>query len=239
MSEPRILGAVFARGGSKGIPGKNLRQLAGRSLLVHSLDALAAVPRVARIAVSTDDPGISDAARVWGADVIDRPGELATDTAPEWLAWRHFADAIGSDWGDRAGDILLSAPTTSPLRAPADLAAALDRLARDDRVDAVLAVTPAARSPYFNMVALDPDGIANLVLTPPAPIHRRQDAPAVYDVTTVVFAVRARFIRAAERLYDGCVAAIVVPPERAVDIDTEVDFLVAEALLARAAGTRP
>lgn len=233
MADGRVVGAVFARGGSKGIPGKNLKPLGNRPLLLRSLDALARVDGLWRIVVSTDDAAIADAARAWGAEIVRRPAELATDTAPEWLAWQHFVAEMGAEWGRHPGDILLSAPTTSPLRSPADLAAALDRLRTDMDADGVISVTPAARNPYFNMVTIDDHGHAALVIQPQPPLARRQDAPAIYDVTTVVFAMRAGFIRSAPRMYAGRMAAIVVPPERAVDIDSELDFVVAEALLAR------
>nr|MDQ3071283.1 acylneuraminate cytidylyltransferase family protein [Acidobacteriota bacterium] len=195
MSDGSVVGAVFARGGSKGVPGKNLRLLGGKPLLAHSLDALAGVPGLARLVVSTDDEAIARAAQAWGAQVLERPAPLATDTAPEWLAWQHLADSLGPSWGTSPGDIMLSAPTTAPLRSCSDLIAALDRLrATDD--DIVIAVTPAARNPYFNMVTLTPEGSAALVIRPDSPVTQRQHAPMVYDVTTVVFAPRARYIRA-------------------------------------------
>lgn len=232
MSDARAVGAVFARGGSKGIPGKNLRLLDGRPLLLHSLDALAQVPALSRIIVSTDDDAIASAARQWGADVLERPAALATDAAPEWLAWQHLADSLGDGWGSADGDVMLSAPTTSPFRSPADLREALDRLLGSDD-DIVITVTPASRNPYFNMVTLTPEGRASLVIRPDAPVTQRQGAPVVYDVTTVAFAVRGRYIRRARAVYDGAVGAIVVPVERALDIDTELDFSIAECLIAR------
>lgn len=235
MAESRVVGAVFARGGSKGVPGKNLRLLQGKPLVVHSLDALRQVPRLSRICVSTEDAEIKAIAKAWGADVIDRPADLATDSSAEWLAWQHLVRAIGDDWGADSGDILLSAPATSPLRSALDLEAALDRL-RSSNFDAVMSVTPAARNPYFNMVKFGADGCVELVIPPETPLFRRQDAPVVYDVTTVAYAVRARFILGATGLFTGRVGAIVVPAERAVDIDTEYDIAVAEALL-RGTGT--
>ena len=96
--------------------------------------------------------------------------------------------------------------------------------------DVVLTVTPAARNPYFNMVTLAPDGRAQLVIPPEKAVHRRQSAPAVFDITTVCYVVRPAFLKTAGGLFDGRVGAVTVPYERSIDIDTETDLRVAEAL---------
>jgi CMP-N-acetylneuraminic acid synthetase len=235
MSGGRVLGAVFARGGSKGVPGKNLWRLGGKPLLEHSLDALAGTPGIWRIVVSTDHGDIAAAARSWGAQVIDRPPELARDDSPEWLSWQHVVAVVGDGWGERPDDILLSAPTTSPLRAPGDLSRAIERLASPE-VDVVISVTPAHANPYRTMVKLDPSGYASLLASLPTPVFRRQDAPPVFDITGVVFAARATFISSASQIFDGRVAAIEVLPGNALDIDTELDLVVAVALWNRRAG---
>lgn len=227
MSE-NVVAFIFARGGSKGFPGKNIALLAGKPLIAHAILAAGAARSVNRVVVSTDDEGIAAVAREWGAEVpFLRPAELAGDRSPEWLAWRHAIDAV-----DAAGpkvDVFASVPTTAPLRRPADIDAAVARF-REGDVDVVMTVTPAARNPYFNMVTVDIDRHARLVIPPDGTVHNRQAAPPVFDITTVCYVVRPAFLRRADNLFAGRVGVIEVPAERAVDIDTPLDMKVAEAL---------
>ncbi len=225
---------IFARGGSKGLPGKNIRMLGGKPLIAHSIDIARANPRLSSVVVSTDDPAIAEAARAHGAEVpFMRPRELATDTASEWLAWRHAVEWYRRERGDF--DIFLSLPTTSPFRRQEDVDACLDLLAGDPAADGVITVRDAERSPYFNMVTLDADGYADLVIRPERNIARRQDAPVLFDVTTVAYAVRPAYILAGDRLFDGRLRVLSVPAERALDIDTPYDFMLAEAIAAHLA----
>ncbi|MCP5372619.1 MAG: acylneuraminate cytidylyltransferase family protein [Hyphomicrobiales bacterium] len=227
---------VFARGGSKGLPGKNLRDLAGRPLLAHAIADARAAAGIDRVVVSTDDAAIADAARAWGAEVpFLRPPELASDAAPEWLAWQHALDALEGEGPDLAR--FVSVPATAPLRHPADIEAALARFDRGD-VDVVLTVSEAHRNPWFNMVTLDDAGHAALVIPPRGRVERRQAAPAVWDVTTVCYVADPAFLRRAGGLFEGRVGAVVVPRERAVDIDTEFDLRVAESLYDSVKGIR-
>jgi N-acylneuraminate cytidylyltransferase len=222
----RTFAFIFARGGSKGLPGKNIRPLGGIPLLAHSIRLAQAIDRIERIFVSTDDASIAAVALEYGAEVIGRPEELATDTASEWMAWRHaivhVRETLGLDF-----DVLLSLPATSPLRNQNDVRSCLDTL-RDD-VDMVITVTPSARSPYFNMVSEGSDGYVRVVVGD-ARFKRRQDAPIVYDMTTVAYVTRPDFVLTHSSLFDGRVKQVIVPKERAVDIDDEFDFRVAEAL---------
>jgi N-acylneuraminate cytidylyltransferase len=228
----RVVAAVFARGGSQGIPNKNLEELGGRPLVARAVEAALACPGVERVVVSTDSPRIAEVARQAGGEVPWlRPDHLATPEAREWDAWKHLVD-----WLEEQGDLpdrLLVVPATAPLRAVADLERCLDASA-EPGVDVVLTVSPAARNPWFNMVTVDEAGRARLVLEPPERIHRRQDAPPVYDVGTVAFVVDPRFVQRATSLYDGAVRAVEVHPSTAIDIDTLVDLEVARSLHARA-----
>lgn len=226
---PRIVAFVFARGGSKGLPRKNLRPLAGKPLIVHAIDTALALPRVDKVVVSTDDVEIAEVARKAGVEVpFLRPRELASDTAPEWLAWQHAIRALRES-GETV-DIFLSLPPTSPLRLPADVDCCLDALLSSSS-DAVITVRAAERNPYFNMVRQDPDGSMRLAIE--GVFHRRQDAPKLYDITTVAYAARADFILSANRIFDGKVRAVLIPRERALDIDTELDLLIGETLVGR------
>ncbi len=221
---------IFARGGSKGVRGKNTRLLNGKPLIGYAIEQAAAARTIERIVVSTDSKDIASLARDFGAEVpFMRPPGLATDDAPEWLAWQHALDAV-ADVG-----LFVSVPATAPLRAPRDIDACVEMM-RDSKFDIVLTVTPAARSPYFNMVSVGEDGLARLVMEPDAAVHRRQSAPQLFDIVTACYAACPDFIRRRAAIFEGRVGVVVVPAERAIDIDTELDFSIAEFLHKREHG---
>jgi N,N'-diacetyl-8-epilegionaminate cytidylyltransferase len=226
-----VTAAVFARGGSRGVPDKNLREIGGVPLVARAVAQALAVRGVERVIVSTDSEQIAEVARAAGAEVPWlRPAELATDTAREWDAWQHLLE-----WLDRRGELpdrLLVVPCTAPLREVRDLERCLEA-SMEPNTDVVLTVAPSHRNPWFNMVTVDDDGLARLVMEPPERIHRRQDAPATWDVGTVAFVVDPTYVMAATSLYDGVVRAVTVPVERSVDVDTETDLALAEVLLTR------
>lgn len=226
-----VVALICARGGSKGVPGKNVRLLGGRPLIAWSIESARAVPRVSRVIVSTDSSEIADAARAAGAEVpFLRPADLAQDDSPEWLVWRHALTDLQTSTGELP-DALLVVPPTAPLRAVSDMDACLDEFERGE-ADVVITVTEAHRSPYFNMVSLRPDGSVTLVLPHDGSITRRQHAPVVYDMTTVAYVARPDFVLTGNGIFDGRVRHVEVPPERALDIDALLDFRIAECLLA-------
>lgn len=219
---------VFARGGSKGLPGKNIKKLAGKPLLQYSIDSAKHCRNIDKIFVSTDDLDIARVAIEHNAIVIDRPAQLAQDGTPEWLAWRHAIEWVIAKYG--SFDYFVSLPATSPLRSVEDIDAALLKL-QENKSDICIAVTPANRSPYFNMVVYNTSGYVELVSKSQAEIVRRQDAPAVFDITTVVYVSSPKFILENYGLFSGKVSSIEIPKSRAVDIDDIYDFKLAEAIL--------
>jgi CMP-N-acetylneuraminic acid synthetase len=224
------VGFIFARGGSKGVPGKNIRMLGGKPLIAWSIEQARAVKRIERVLVSTDSEEIASVARQYGAEVpFLRPAHLAQDNSPEWLAWRHGLEFFRNLVGEMP-DVMVSVPTTAPLRLPEDIDACLDEYERGN-VDAVVTVSDAHRSPYFNMVTVDVDGFAKLVVQPEKDIKCRQDAPSVFDITTVAYAVSPNFVLQRNGIFEGRVRAVRVPTERALDIDTPFDFRIAELLI--------
>lgn len=232
--KPYIIGAIFARGGSKGVPRKNIRLLAGKPLIAYAIETARAVSDIDRVIISTDDAEIAQVAKQYGADVpFMRPSELAQDKSPEFLAWKHAIEAVEKELG-HAVDVMVSVPTTSPMRSFEDVAACLKLLLESD-ADIVITVTEANRSPYFNMVTIDGEKNARLVIPPAGggAVVRRQDAPVVYDMTTVCYAVRGAYIKTTSAVLAGKVKAVVVPKDRALDIDTLLDFEMAEFLMSR------
>ena len=227
--KPFIVAGIFARGGSKGLPGKNIRALAGKPLIAHAIETARKSALIDRVFVSTDDREIADVAARHGAEVpFMRPAELAQDDSPEWLAWQHAIRTL-DDGRTPAWDAFVCVPTTAPLRGVEDVDGCIDALLQSE-ADIAIAVRVAERSPYFNMVTLDSENYARLVIPPAGKIARRQDAPVVYDITTVAYVARPAFVLAAGSMFEGRVKAVVVPSERALDIDTEFDFRMAECL---------
>lgn len=221
---------IFARGGSKGLPGKNIRHLGGKPLIAWSIEHAQAVNRIQRVIVSTDSEEIAAVARQYGAEVpFIRPAELARDDSPEWLAWRHALNYLLETDGVLP-QAMVSVPTTAPLRLPLDIENCLDKYEQTDS-DIIITVTDANRSPYFNMVKFNADDTVGLVIPPQSAIARRQDAPKVYDMATVAYVARPDFIMQQNSVFEGLVSAVHVPVERAIDIDTLLDFQIAECLL--------
>jgi CMP-N-acetylneuraminic acid synthetase len=221
---------IFARGGSKGLPGKNIRPLGGKPLIAWSIEHALAVKRIERVIVSTDSEEIAAVARDYGAEVpFIRPAELAQDDSPEWLSWRHALNYLGEMTGVLP-EVMVSVPTTAPLRLAIDIENCLDEYESGD-ADMVITVTDAHRSPYFNMVKTNADGTVGLVNPPQSAIACRQDAPLVYDMATVCYVAKSEFVMTHYATFDGRVKAVHVPTERAIDIDTLLDFQIAESLL--------
>jgi len=229
--KPYVVGFIFARGGSKGVPRKNIRPLAGKPLIAYAIETALASELIDRVVVSTDDAEIANVAQQYGAEVpFMRPPELAQDDSPEWLAWQHAIRTLKATKGEPRMDAFVSIPPTSPLRAVKDVDACIKTLLESD-ADIVITVKPAERNPYFNMVMLAEEGYARLVIPADQPVHRRQAAPLAYDMTTVAYAARPEFVLKADSIFEGTVKAVVVPVERSLDIDTELDFKLAEFLL--------
>lgn len=226
----RATAFIFARGGSKGLPGKNIRPLGGKPLIAWSIEHALAVKRIERVIVSTDSEDIAAVARDYGAEVpFIRPAELAQDNSSEWMAWRHALNCLRESNG-AFPEAMVSVPSTAPLRLPIDIENCLDEYEKGD-ADMVITVTDAHRSPYFNMVKGNADGTVGLVILPSSEIVRRQDAPTVFDMATVAYVARPEFVMTHNGTFEGCVRAVHVPPERAIDIDTLLDFQIAECLL--------
>ena len=219
---------IFARGGSKGLPGKNIKPLANKPLIHYSIETAKKCPSIDEVFVSTDDKSIAEVARQAGAVIIERPSELASDTSPEWLSWRHGIEWVERHYGKFK--YFVSLPATSPLRDVSDVEGAITKL-KNSLADICISVTPASRSPYFNMVKTLDNETCELVIKPEGAVTRRQDAPDVFDITTVVYVANPTFIQKNEHLFSGTVTSVVVPKDRAVDIDDIYDFKLAEAII--------
>lgn len=225
----KISAFIFARFGSKGVPEKNIRSFAGKPLIGWSIEQALAVKSIDEVIVSTDSEEIASIALDYGAKIpFIRPKNLATDDSPEWLSWRHALNTIQNIRGVLP-ELMVSIPTTSPLRVPDDIQRCIDEFLAYD-CDAVITTTEAHNNPYFNMIKLKENNEAELVINNNLLFTGRQQAPKVYNMTTVAYAIRPEFVLNNNYIFEGRVRTVNIPIERAIDIDTLFDFNIAEYL---------
>ena len=226
-----IVCLIFARGGSKGLPNKNIRPLSGKPLIQWTIETAFSVSEISRVIVSTDSLEIAEIAISCGAEVpFMRPDYLASDTAAELDAWKHALTYL-RDEESAMPTMMVSLPVTAPLRTAVDVSMAIQLFCATDS-DLVVAVSEAQRNPYFNMLIREQD--LYVLGNSSVNVSRRQDAPDYYDLSTVVYVANTDFVLRTDRILNGKTRAIVIPKERAVDIDDLLDFQYAEFLLGRA-----
>ena len=217
-----MVAVIPARRGSKGLPLKNLRLLHGVPLIVHSIRAALAARRVHAVVVSTEDDEIAAVAAQHGADVVRRPAALATDTAQNNGVVRHVLEARGLS--DR---IVVLLQPTSPLRGHADIDGCIELAIASD--GPVVSVCECAKHPAW-MFTLD--GVTMKPTLPElARTTRRQDLPTAYALNGAVYVMSTADLRAGRPLVTPDTSAYIMPPERSIDIDTEIDLLIASAHL--------
>jgi len=225
---------ICARGGSKGVPGKNLRMVLGKPLIAYTIEQARDSGLFASIAVSSDSEDILAAAREHGADIlVRRPGELATDHAAKVPAIRHCLETAEREL-DRRFRVFVDLDVTSPLRLPEDIVGAV-QLLTDRGVSSVVTGAESRRSPYFNLVERDAHGVVHLSKPLPRDLVRRQDAPVCYDMNASIYVWdRDRFCANPAVFYDDTLL-FEMPPERSIDVDSELDFEIVQMLLKKRA----
>ncbi len=219
-----VLALIPARGGSKGLPGKNIRLLHGKPLIGWSIDAARAARYVSRVVVSSEDAGILEVARVQGAQIpFVRPAELARDETPGMDVVLHALDQLPDyEW------VVLLQPT-SPLRLAADIDAAIE-CCLSTGAPACVSVCESAASPWW-MFRLDDGGRMHSFLPKEQRTVRRQDLPELYALNGAIYVARTAWLRETRSFLSDDTVAYVMPTERSVDIDTLFDFQLAECLL--------
>jgi N-acylneuraminate cytidylyltransferase/CMP-N,N'-diacetyllegionaminic acid synthase len=221
---------ICARGGSKGVKGKNIRDLHGKPLIAYSIQQAKVTGLFAAVAVDSDSDQILEVAKAWGADyLIKRPAELATDQAAKLPAIRHCASEV-EQITRLTYDIIVDLDATSPLRIPEDIAGAV-RLLEERGVSNVITGTPARRSPYFNLVEEDERGVVGLAKKLAVPIVRRQDAPKCFDMNASVYAWKRECFFGSSTIFNADTLLYEMPEERSIDIDSELDFRFVEVIM--------
>jgi CMP-N,N'-diacetyllegionaminic acid synthase len=212
-----ILGTICARGGSKGIPRKNLKELNGKPLILHTYKHAKENKTLDDVVISTDDLEIASLFE----KVQMRPASLATDTASKWDVFRYISEC------NPQYDILVDLDTGCPLRAPQDIDACITKL--QTGFDVVATAYEADRNPYFNMVELDRSGHAWVCSG--TDITCRQEAPQVYSLSPSVFAIRRDALYKYNHWSRANMGIVVIPRKRGIDIDTQDDWDYVEFLM--------
>ena len=221
---------ICARGGSKGVPNKNIRMLLDKPLIAHSILQAKETQLFKHIAISSDSEEILKTAEKWGADIlIKRPDELATDTSAKLPVIKHCVSEAEAQTNE-VFDIIVDLDATSPLRLPEDIKGALTFFESKNSANLITAM-PARRSPYFNLVETDENGYAKLSKTLPKAIVRRQDAPPCYDMNASIYIWKRKEFFQSEILFHENTLLYVMPEERSIDIDCELDFEFVEFLM--------
>jgi N-acylneuraminate cytidylyltransferase/CMP-N,N'-diacetyllegionaminic acid synthase len=226
---------ICARGGSKGAPGKNTRDLYGKPMIAYTIEQAKKSGLFEIVGVSSDSEKILDAARDHGADIlVRRPHDLASDAAAKVPAIKHCLEAVEREMG-KPCTVFADLDVTSPLRLPEDIIGAV-RLLEDRGVSNVITGTVARHSPYFSCVEIDAAGVPRVAKTLGHPIVCRQDAPPCFDMNASVYAWRRDvFMRNPSVFYDDTLL-FEMPPERSVDVDSEFDFEMVKFLMGKALG---
>jgi CMP-N,N'-diacetyllegionaminic acid synthase len=225
----RILATICARGGSKGVPNKNIRLLNGKPLIAYTIECAKKYTKFDRIIVSTDSPKIAEIAKQYGADVpFLRPKELATDTSPKIPVLQHAVRYLEQEEND-SYDLIVDLDPTSPLRKVEDIENCVNKML-ENNPNVVFSVTPAHKNPYFNMVE-EKDGKVYLCKKLDGPITRRQDAPTVYAMNASIYVFKKDFLLNTDTVFSDNTMAVVMPEERSIDIDRPIDFEFVEFLM--------
>lgn len=223
-----IIGLITARGGSKAIPRKNVRLVAGKPLIAWTIEAASYSLRLSQLVVSTDDQEIAAIARKWGARVpFLRPAELALDNSPHIPVVVHAIEWLESHEQLRCDYVLLLQPT-SPLRSGEDIENAI-QLALERDADSVVSVCEAPFHPYLakNIV----DGRLESFLPQPEGYLARQNLPKAYVINGAIYLVRRDLLMKQHTFYTERTYAYLMPPERSLDIDTPWDMYLADLIL--------
>lgn len=219
-----VLAIIPARGGSKGVPRKNIRHLGEKPLLAWTITEAKKSAYIDRIILSTDDEEIMAVAEEYECEVpFIRPTDLAKDDTPGIAPVMHAMKQVpGYDY------IVLLQPT-SPLRTAEDIDGCIETCI-EMKARACVSITPSDKTPYW-MYHLQPDNTMKPVIESDQHFQRRQDIPGTYVLNGAVYIAQSDFLRERESFLERETVGYVMPKERSIDVDTEMDFVVIESLL--------
>lgn len=225
-----IVCTICARGGSKGVKNKNIRELNGKPLIVYTIEQAKASGLFEHIVISTDSDDIANVAKQYGVEVFfKRSPEMASDTAGK-LDVIKDAFIRSEEYYKRTFDYLIDLDATAPLRSVDDIINSFNQFKENDN-DNLITAMPSRRSPYFNLVEQDKDGKVYLSKKLDSAVVRRQDTPKSYDMNASIYIWKRDIILNESSLFLEKTGLYVMPEERSIDIDNELDFKFVEFLM--------
>lgn len=225
-----VLCTICARGGSKGVPRKNVRAVGGKPLIAHTIEHGLNWDRTTDLVVSTDDEAIRTVALEYDALApFLRPEGLATDEAAKLPVIQHATQEM-ENRHNRTYDYVVDLDATAPLRWVSDIEDCF-QVAQSNEVTNAYTVTEADRNPYFNMVELDDEGYASISKELGDNIVRRQGAPTVFAMNSSVYVFKRDFLLETDNIHSGRTKVSVMPRERSVDVDSPFDLRIVECLM--------
>lgn len=225
-----ILCTICARGGSKGVKNKNIKELNGKPLIAYTIEQAKASGLFEYIVISTDSDDIANVAKEYGAEVFfKRSEEMASDTAGK-LDVIKDAFERSEKYYNKTFDYLIDLDATAPLRIVEDIINSFKQFKENDN-DNLITAMPSRRSPYFNLVEQDKDEKVYLSKKLDNSIVRRQDAPKSYDMNASIYIWKRDIILNKNSLFLEKTGLYVMPEERSIDIDNELDFKFVEFLM--------
>jgi N-acylneuraminate cytidylyltransferase/CMP-N,N'-diacetyllegionaminic acid synthase len=226
-----ILGTICCRGGSKGVLGKNTRLLNGMPLITYTINAAQQSKYLSDLIVSSDSREILDIAKSNGVAItFVRPDDLSTDTASKWPVFIHAVENYEKLTG-KTVSYIVDMDVTVPLKTTQDIDKAIVLAMQSPEIDVVITGYEPERNPYFNMMEITDSGFFEMVKKTPTPIVRRQEAPKVFSLTPAAYVIKKEALYQYQHWSEAKCMISEMPRERAIDIDTELDFKLIEFLL--------
>ena len=229
----KTLCVIGARGGSKGLPGKNIKMLLGKPLIAWTIEEALKTPEIDKVVVSTDSNEIAEVAMKYGAEVpFVRPEDISGSKVGKFDVWKHALDKCEEYYKEKY-DIYVDLDCTNPLRDSKDISNVINQLKQgvERGVDTIFSVCEARKNPYFNMVEADESGALRMSKTLGDTIIRRQDAPIVYEHVASTYAMTYEHIRTKGHLLSGHAEGYDIGIEKSLDIDSDFDFKLVEYLM--------
>lgn len=214
---------ICARGGSKGLNRKNIKNFFGKTLVEHAIK-IGKEFKESKITLSSDDRKILNIGKKNKINILKRPKKLSKDNSNELDVWRHYLNSMSIK--NKKPKFFISLPPTSPLRTADTVKRAINKYSSGN-YDFVVAIYKSKKNPYFNMVRKKKN-VVSLFSNLNKKFFRRQDCPKVYDMNTVVYIFKPEFILKTKHLFDGKVASVIIPKSRSIDIDDKIDLKFAK-----------
>jgi CMP-N,N'-diacetyllegionaminic acid synthase len=227
--ESEILAIITARGGSKGVPKKNIRPLNGKPLIAYSIEAAKRSRYIDRVVISTDSEEIADIAVLHGAEILFlRPAQYSTDESPVWEAIVHALQWIEEHERKTYSTFCLLQPT-SPFRKSQHIDCAFDKFFSVKTADSLISICESSKSPFWSQI-ISSDGLLHPLIESKEQYNRRQDLPKTYDINGAIYISKTEFYRRMKSFLKGKTTFFVMERDSSLDIDTELDFIVADAI---------